>query len=147
MRISSTFARAVSSLVGTCMLVACAARAPVPAPAPETGPNATTADVAAPRRAESISVRIENHNTSDVIIYAAHGRMRQRLGTVTGSTTRTLSIPSRFATDPGGLYLVAHRVGGAAGSEVSSPTVVVLSGQSLVWTLESQLEHSALAVM
>lgn len=134
-------ARARTGALLSAALAACAH--PVPNAAP-TMPGAVSTTAVAP--ATVVALRIENHQSNDVVIYAAQGRTRQRLGTVTGATTRTISIPHRFAADPGGFYLVAHVVGGPAGSETNSPTVTVQSGQTVVWTLESELQRSSLAI-
>ena len=133
--------------VQICALAACAPGAAGSSPAPSPAPRDTSATASALSDLGPISVRVESHNSSDVVVYAARGRMRQRIGTVTGSTTRTLTIPVQFLTDRGGFYLVAHRVGGGAGTDVNSPTVTVQTGQMLVWTLESDLTQSELAVM
>lgn len=41
----------------------------------------------------SATVVVENANFQDVNVYALRGGQRMRLGTVTGNTTRTLTVP------------------------------------------------------
>lgn len=135
-------ARTTTLMAGMALAAACAhnTRTAVSgAPSEATTGTAVTAAAAVP-------LRIESHHSSDVVVYAARGPMRQRLGTVTGATTRVLSIPGRFTADAGSFYLVVHAVGGRAGSDVSSPTIVVQPGQTVVWTLESDLSVSALSI-
>ena len=134
-----------AALLAAAITTACAHSAPggTAAPTPAGSPRPTQADTVA---SAAVALRVESHNSSAVVIYAARGRMRQRLGMVTGTTTRTFSIPGRFAGDASGFYLVAHRVGGGAGTDMSSPTVTVQPGQTVVWTLESELPHSSRSI-
>lgn len=144
MRTARTLPGTAARLAAAVIATACAHSAPggTVAPTPAGSPRPTQADTVA---SAAVALRVESHNSSDVVIYAARGRMRQRLGMVTGTTTRTFTIPGSFAGDASGFYLVAHRVGGA-GTDVSSPTVTVQPGQTVVWTLESELPRSSLSV-
>lgn len=133
-----------ATLIAVAVAAACTHPAPngAAAPTPSTGQPVQTDTVAS----SPVALRVESHNSSDVVIYAGRGRMHQRLGTVTGSTTRMLAIPVRFSVDPGGFYLVAHRVGGGGGTDLTSQTITVQAGQTVVWTLESELPRSSLTV-
>lgn len=140
----TSMTRVPPAAIATVVAAACAcARAPrrtsdSPAPQP-----ARTSDSSAAR---PIQLRVESHNSNDVVIYVARGRVRQRLGTVTGTTSRVLLIPGRFAAETGGFYLTAHRIGGRNGTELTSPTVSVQPGQTVVWTIEAVLARSTLSV-
>ncbi len=134
-----TLAFAAAALVSA--LIAACAHATPHAPGVATTQSTASDSVSTP-----IALRIESHNSSDVIIYAGQGRMRQRLGTVSGTTTRMLAIPVRFVAAGAGFYLVAHRVGGGPGTDLVSRTVTVQPGQTVVWTLEAELPSSSLSI-
>jgi hypothetical protein len=92
----------------------------------------------------AVSLRVENRNRADITIYATRGAVRTRLGTVTAATNADLTIPAVYVNDTGGFQLVADPVGGRG--SFASPRIVVRSGQHVVWTLESTLARSSVAV-
>ncbi len=143
--IGQVLARIVQVAVSTAALAGCAHSGPTLAAPPATGANP------APVRNDtvvttSVPLRVVSHNSSDLIIYAGRGRLRQRLGTVTSATTRVLTIPARFAADGNGFYLIAHRVGGGMNGDFTSPNVNVQPGQTVVWTVEFDMNSSSLSV-
>jgi hypothetical protein len=89
-------------------------------------------------------VEVENHHWSDVVVYLMNGSQSQRLGMVTGVSTNRFLFPYRQIAAGGRLRLRAHAVG-EEGSFISED-VVVQPGQSIKWTLESDLRRSSLAV-
>lgn len=95
-------------------------------------------------RAVAIPLRVENGFRADVVIYAAQGAARRRLGTVTAFTTQELAVPAAFVGDLGGFHLVADPVAG--GGALRSEAVAPQPGQRLVWSLASRLSRSVLAV-
>jgi len=70
------------------------------APQPPPGPEAKT------------TLKVENEGFPDMNIYVLRGGQRIRLGTVTGNTTQTLTIPSYVLTGPTPLRFLADPVGG-----------------------------------
>lgn len=137
-------ARSSCGTLGTAAAVTIAACSH-PAHSPSTAPGATAAQAdTAP--ATSVPLRVVSHTSSDLVIYAGRDHLRQRLGTITAATTRSLFIPSRFAADGNAFYLVAHRVGGKAGNDFTSPTVRVQPGQTVVMTVEFDVASSSVAV-
>jgi len=100
------------------------------------------ADTAAPLR--DVPLRVENNSRSDVVVYVVRGSVRTRLGTVTPSATQTFAISGAIIGDQGGISLLADPVAG--GRSLLSQNVYVRPGQRLVWTLESRLDRSMLAV-
>ena len=92
-------ALAVASAVASA--AACARGPTFPPPPRDPSIPADSAESNAPARA--VVVRVENRNVSDVAVYASHGAVRTRLGTVTGSTTANLTLPANYANDVGGL--------------------------------------------
>ncbi len=89
-------------------------------------------------------VEVESHHWNDVVIYLMNGNQSERLGTVAGVSTNRFSFPYRHIASGGRLRLRAHPIG-AEGS-FTSEDVVVQPGQSVRWTLESDLRRSSLAV-
>jgi hypothetical protein len=91
----------------------------------------------------AVPVQVENHYHGDVVIYLVVGTQRMRLGTVTALGSGEFSFPWRRLQGSGTTRLLAHPI--AAGSFASDP-LLVQQGQSITWTLESDLERSSLTV-
>jgi hypothetical protein len=91
-----------------------------------------------------ILLEVENHHWSDIVIYLMNGNQSQRLGMVSGVSTKNFVFPYRQIATGGRVRLRAHPVGGKA--SFTSEDVVIQSGQSLKWTLESDLKRSSVAV-
>jgi hypothetical protein len=108
---------------------ACRSKGPDTSPAPD--PNTP------------VVVEVENHYLGDVVIYLVRGSQRQRLGMVTALSTAEYSFPWRQLVGSSINRLVAHPI---AGSAYASDPLQVQPGQSIKWTLESDLNRSSLAV-
>jgi hypothetical protein len=108
---------------------------------PQTTRGATRAE------GPPVPLTVENRYRFDVNIFVMRtGSQRQRLGTVVAATTRDLQLPASY-TDGGGLRLVADPIGPSAGSTLTSERVVLTrSVQRVVWSLESGLARSTIAV-
>lgn len=91
-----------------------------------------------------ITVEIESHNWSDIVIYLMNGNQSQRLGMVTGLSTAHFEFPYRRLSTGGNVRLRADPVGGSA--SYTSETLLVQPGQGVKWTLESDLSRSFLGV-
>ena len=91
-----------------------------------------------------ISVEIESHNWSDIVIYLMNGNQSQRLGMVTGLSTIHFVLPFRKLATSGKVRLRAHPVGGPG--SYTSEDLFVEPGQWVKWTLESDLSRSSMAV-
>ena len=96
----------------------------------------------APLHAE-VSVEVENHNWSDITIYLMTGGLPQRVGMVTALTTASFALPSHRLHTAGSVRLRALPV---AGQPFTSEDILVQPGQAIMWTLESDLDRSSLAV-
>jgi hypothetical protein len=96
-----------------------------------------------PARAD-ISVSVESHNWSDIVIYVMNGNHSQRLGMVTGLSTRHFVLPYRKLATSGQVRLRAYPVGGPG--SFTSEDVLVQPGQWVKWTLESDLSRSFLGI-
>jgi hypothetical protein len=102
---------------------------PVPTPA------ASTADV---------PLEIANHNWLDVIIYVVRDGQPMRIGIASASSSASFTLPARLLDQGRELRLWGHPIGGTGGT--LTETVVVQPGQWVEWTLESDLERSAIGV-
>jgi hypothetical protein len=91
-----------------------------------------------------ISVEVENHNWNDVVIYLLRGGQPERLGMVTAHSTGTFVVPYRRISSSGNARLSAYPIGG--GSAFNSEALLVQPGQSIKWTLETDLSRSSLVV-
>jgi hypothetical protein len=95
------------------------------------------------QNAETV-VEVESHHWSDVIVYLMNGNQSERLGTAIGVSTTRFSVPYRHIANGGRLRLRAHAIGGQG--SFTSEDVVIQPGQSVKWTLESDLNRSSMAV-
>lgn len=90
------------------------------------------------------SLRVENNNWLDVIIYVVHDGQRSRLGSATAAKTTDFSIQPTLLGQLGAIRLIADPVGET--KSIASQRVVVKAGTRLVWTLDTDLSRSSLAV-
>jgi hypothetical protein len=102
-----------------------ASRSPV-ATAPEASSN-------------DISVQIDNQNYSDMEIYVVRNGQRLLIGPAGGLTKTTLKIRNATRGD-GRVRLLAEPTGGAR--PIMTPTLIVPQGQSIFWTIGSDLATS-----
>jgi hypothetical protein len=91
-----------------------------------------------------IVVEVESHHWSDIVIYLMNGNQSERLGMVTGLSTKQFMVPFRKLTSGGKARLRAYAVGGAG--SITSEDLLTQPGQWIKWTLESDLERSSLAI-
>ena len=86
-----------------------------------------------------IPVQIDNQNFSDMNIYIVRGGQRWLVGQAGGLTKTTLTIRSALRGD-GRVRLMAEPIGGTA--PIATPTLLVPRGQSIFWTIGSDLATS-----
>jgi hypothetical protein len=91
-----------------------------------------------------ISLEVESHHWSDIVIYLMNGSQSQRLGIVAAVSTIRLVFPYRQLAAGGKVRLRAHPVGGTR--SFTSEDVLVQPGQGIKWVLESDLTRSSLSV-
>ena len=95
--------------------------------------------------ADSIAtLTVENHGTLDCDIFILHNGARDRVGTVTATHTESFSLPGRTFSYTAGVQLQAHAVGRR--DTFTSERFTVHGGNTVVWTLETNLERSSLGV-
>jgi hypothetical protein len=97
-----------------------------------------------PPRSTPSTLTVENHHWLDANIYVMHDGQRSRLGTATAARTLRLTFPPSFLGQLGTIQLIADPVGASAG--IVSQSIVLKPGTRVVWTLESDLSRSSLAV-
>jgi hypothetical protein len=90
-----------------------------------------------------IDLEVESHNWSDIVIYLVRGTQRQRLGMVTALGNTVFTFPYRRLGNGGDARLSAHAIGGGG---YTSESLLVQPGQTIKWTLESDLARSSLSV-
>ena len=91
-----------------------------------------------------VLLEVENHYLGDVVIYLMQGNQRDRLGMVTALSKATYTFPYRRLGVTGNTRLLAYPIAGR--SAYASDPLLVQPGQSVSWTLESDLDRSSLAV-
>ncbi len=90
-----------------------------------------------------VTVNIVNHNVLDMTIYMVNRGTRARIGQVTATTRGSFRV--RLGQLTGGeLQLYADPIGALQG--VTSDVVHLVDGQTVEWTLESDLARSFLSV-
>ena len=98
----------------------------------------------APESAGEIVLTVENHHWNDVVISVLHDGVVDRVGLATAVKTTRFVLPSRRLGPTGIIRLRGHAVG--APDFHSTDAFPVQPGQEIQWTLESDLDHSSVAV-
>jgi hypothetical protein len=93
---------------------------------------------------EAIPLKIANHNWLDVIIYVIRDGQPSRVGIANASSSASFTLPSWMLGQGRELRLWGHPIGGTGGTLTES--VVVQPGQWIEWTLEDDLDRSAIGV-
>ena len=95
-------------------------------------------------QAESaLTIRVVNNSRLDAAIYVVHDGARERVGTVTASSTSSFPLRGRsFAT--GDFTLVAEPVG--LRRAVNSERLNTSQGTVFTWTLDTDLRRAAVSV-
>jgi hypothetical protein len=91
-----------------------------------------------------VPLEIDNHNWLDVVIYVLHDGERSRVGIANASSQSSFVLPARMVGQGHELRLLGHPIGGAGGTVTE--TVTVQPGQYIEWTLENDLNDSAIGV-
>ncbi|HET6232495.1 MAG TPA: hypothetical protein VFE05_20635 [Longimicrobiaceae bacterium] len=90
------------------------------------------------------TVEVENHNWSDVDVFAVEGGIRYRLGTVVSMSTVRLRLPRGVGRPGRDVRLVADPIGSP--EVFTSQSLQVSPGQMLSMTLQNHLAISSVAV-
>lgn len=97
-----------------------------------------------PEGSPDIPLEIANHNWLDVIIYVIRDGQPVRVGIANASSSASFTLPARLLSQGHEIRLWGHPIGGRGGTLTES--VVVQPGQWIEWTLESDLNRSAIGV-
>jgi hypothetical protein len=97
-----------------------------------------------PSRDTPVSVEVDNHNWSDMVIYLDRGSLSQRLGTVGTLHTAVFTLPYLQLGNTGNARLRADPIGNL--SSFSSEEINIQPGQSIKWTIENDIDRSFLSV-
>ncbi len=88
------------------------------------------------QQSQQLHVVVENHNFADMAVWAVGDGVPARIGTVNGNSTGRFRLnPSLFGANT--FRVDATPIGGFG--RASSGTLVVLRGQLVVFTIESEL--------
>jgi hypothetical protein len=90
-----------------------------------------------------VTLNVVNHNALDVTIYSVQRGRRERIGQVTATTTGVFRL-RLGQLSAGELQLFADPVGSLRG--VTSDIVHLVAGQTVEWTIETDLSRSFLSV-
>ena len=107
----------------------------------------TPAPVSEIRAADSeavVSLQIANHNWSDIVIYVLRDGQPSRIGVATAASSTSFLLPRRMFGQAGEIQFWGRPIG-AAGNAYSE-NVIVQPGQWIEWTLEDDLNRSAIGV-
>jgi hypothetical protein len=102
------------------------------------------ADPPAPEHTAEVALEVENHGWNDIVVSLVRGTSVEQLGMMRGLKSETFVFPYRRLGAGTDVRLRAYPIGGP--SAFTSENVLVQPGQSVKWTLESDLTRSFLAV-
>jgi hypothetical protein len=119
-------------------IIACLAGLTIDAAACAT--NHKSAAAAPP---EPMIVIVNNTNYLDVDVFAVRGTSRSRVGSVTGLSSATFSVPAHYASD-GNLQLLVDPIGSNA--TYLTDKIAVSPGQQLELTVAAILRMSSYSV-
>jgi hypothetical protein len=90
---------------------------------------------------ERTTIRVNNHNWSDMTVYLVRNGTRMRLGSVSSLDTRTFEVPTSLLISAGEVRLMADPIGSTR--VFTSPPVLIAQGQIAEWRLENSLALSS----
>ena len=106
--------------------------------------SSRNSESAASARNAEVALEVESHHWSDIVVYLMNGTQSQRLGTVAGVSSKQFVFSYRQLATGGKVRLRAYPVGGQG--SFTSEDVLIQPGQSIKWTLESDLSRSSMSV-
>jgi hypothetical protein len=92
---------------------------------------------------EPVELTVDNTNYLDVDVFAVRGTSRSRIGSVTGLSAATFSVPAHFAAD-GNLQLLVDPIGSNA--TYLTDKIAVSPGQHIELTVTPVLRMSNYSV-
>ncbi len=116
--------------------LACSAPQPNTNPSPETGANRLNS--------EGFSLYLNNRNYLDVNVFVQHDGQSSRVGTVTGSSSMTMAVPTWMIGQGGTIRLMAKPIGDH--DQFVTDDLVIQPGQSVELNIESSIARSHYSV-
>ena len=100
---------------------------------------------AAPRAHRApATVKVENFNWQDVVVYVVQSGQRVRLGMVTSMSTGKFRLPERFLGSTSDIRLYADPIGSTSG--YTTEAIRVVSGQEVSLSVQNSLALSSVAI-
>lgn len=93
---------------------------------------------------ENRVLEIENHNWSDVVVFALHDGRSSRLAQVTAGRSVSIPLLPQHLSAMGTFKLAVHPIGGS--SDYTSESLSLRTGNTVRLTVESKVGHSSVAV-
>jgi hypothetical protein len=93
---------------------------------------------------ERATLSVTNNHWSDINVYLLRNGARFRLGMVTAATQRQFVLPRQATAGAADVRLLADPIGSRR--TYTSPSVYVVPGQQVVWTIANQLSLSSLSI-
>jgi hypothetical protein len=128
-------------VMGRLLLTACLAGATLSGCASKTDGEAQTPAAAAN---VPVGLEVENHGWADIVVYLVRGTAEERLGTVGALNSTVFTFPFHRLGTGNDSRLKADPIG--SDRAFYSEDIHIQPGQSLKWTLESDLSRSFLGV-
>ena len=90
------------------------------------------------------TIRVQNQNWSDVVVYAVRSGRKHRLGMVTSMSSARFRLPRGLALGAGDLRLVADPIG--SNRSFTSEPIHLGTGQEVALSLQNHLPMSTVSV-
>ena len=95
--------------------------------------------------AQPVMLKVSNYNWMDVVVYAAQGNTRVRLGQVTSMSSASFRLPSRMvANNTQSVRLMVDPVGSIEGWQTEG--ISVHAGEQVQFNVQNALAHSSVLV-
>ena len=99
----------------------------------------------APRADGAITLEVDNHNSSDVIVYLVRYGTRVRLGEVRSMSRRTIRLPRSYTTGSEPLQVMLRPLGSRQGFALDP--ISVRPGERVALTVQNHLQISSFWVL
>lgn len=99
----------------------------------------------APRADGAITLEVENHNASDVIVYLLRYGSKTRVGEVRSMSRRAIRLPRSFVASGGPLQLQLRPLGSNQGYLLDP--IMVQPGQRIALTVQNHLPISSYMIL
>lgn len=94
--------------------------------------------------ADSLTLEVENHNWSDVVVSIVHDGVTSRVTEVTAGSEKSLMLPPRLVGQDGVFRLLVRGIG--ATDRFLSEALSIRTGTTIRLTVESQFARSSVGI-